>query len=143
MDAITYIVTKWDVRLGGRNPVEIPDTDRVTLARLFYELGHQRGVEVGVERGHYSEVLAQQNPGVRLTCVDAWTAYHGYRDHVSQSKLDRFYAEATERLKPYGGVTLLRSFSVPAAETFADGSLDFVYIDAAHDIASVVADLKA
>ena len=144
MDALTYISTKWDLDLRKPQcPIEIPNTNRETLARLFHLLGHQVGVEVGVERGAYSEVLCQQIPGVRLSCVDAWQPYAGYRDHVVAEKLDRFYRETQERLKPYPGVTLVRKFSVDAAKDFADGSLDFVYLDANHNFESVTADLAA
>lgn len=144
MDTSLYVQT-WAGERGAefsrRNPVEIPNTTRETLAHLFSVLGFQVGVELGVERGHYSEVLCRENPGVRLYCVDAWKAYRGYRDHVSQEKLDRFYTEAQARLSAYPRCTLVRKFSVDAARDFTDGSLDFVYIDAAHDLQSVVTDI--
>lgn len=147
MDALTYVTTKWELERDvaaatPKRPVEIPNTNRETLARLFYLLGFQSGAEVGVERGHYSEVLCQQNPGVRLLCVDAWQAYRGYRDHVRQAKLDRFYAETAARLAPYKA-TLVRQFSTEAAKDVPDGSLDFVYIDGNHNIENVIADLAA
>ncbi len=144
MDAPTYIGTKFGIDLNERRmPIEIPHTNRETLARLFHCLGYQVGAEIGVERAAYSDVLCRENPGVRLFCVDAWKAYSGYRDHVSQSKLDHFFVEAGERLRAYPRATLVRKFSVEAANDFKDGELDFVYIDAAHDLGSVVADLKA
>lgn len=148
MDTLTYLSTKYDVRLKEsngtpvRSPIAIPNAGRDQMARLFYLLEFRRGVEVGVERGAFSEVLLRENPLLRLSCVDAWQAYKGYRDHVSQSKLDRFYVETGERLAPFGGrATLIRQFSVEAAEGFADGSLDFVYLDAAHDLRSVITDI--
>jgi hypothetical protein len=151
MDALTYITTKFDlhdqveavVAGKGKLPIEIPNANRETLARLFYLLGYTSGAEIGVERAHYSEVLCQQNPGVRLLCVDAWKAYRGYRDHVRQDKLDRFYEEAGERLKPYPGAQRVRAFSVEAAKSVPDASLDFVYIDGNHNFENCTADLAA
>lgn len=151
MDALTYISTKYElddqiarVREGkAKCPIEIPDTNRETLARLFYLLEFTKGAEIGVERAMYSEVLCRENPGVHLSCVDAWTAYRGYRDHVSQSKLDRFYDESRERLAPYKNVTFYRKFSLDAVNYFKDGSLDFVYIDGNHNFENVTADLAA
>src|SRR3990167_441584 len=144
MDALTYIATKWSLTLSQRSPIEIPNTNRETLARLFYLLGHTTGVEVGTERGEYADCLLRGNPLLALRCVDLWKSYAGYRDHVNQRNLDRFYAEAQARLAPYGsrGV-LIRQWAVEAAQGFKDGSLDFVYLDAAHDLPSVIADLKA
>lgn len=144
-DALTYLKAKFDLDLKQRRlPIDIPNTNRETLARLFYLLGFTRGAEIGVERGVYAKVLLEQNPLLHLVCVDAWKAYRGYRDHVDQLKLNRFYVETHDRLSPHQGrLTVVRAFSVEAAATIADGSLDFVYLDAAHDIGSVIADLKA
>lgn len=142
MDVLEYVITKFNLdRHERRLPLEIPNTNRETLATLFHVFGFQVGVEVGTERGMYAEVLCRENPGVRLCCVDAWQAYRGYRDHVSQVKLDRFFEEASARLAPYPRTTLLRMFSQDATRHFKDGSLDFVYIDAAHDLRSAVDDI--
>jgi SAM-dependent methyltransferase len=131
-DVHAHLVQRFRLDLTKRSPVEIPNTDRSTLAGLFNALGYRRGVEIGVERGRYSEVLCRENPGVELFCVDAWKAYRGYRDHVDDKKLQRFYEEAQERLAPYN-VTFVRKFSLDAVKDFADASLDFVYIDGNHD----------
>lgn len=115
---------------------------REALAHAFAAVLFTKGAEIGVERGHFSKVLCQSNPSLRLLCVDAWRPYGGYREHVSEEKLQDFYEETRERLKDQRAV-LHRSFSVPAAAHVDDGSLDFVYIDAAHDLPSVIADLAA
>lgn len=142
MDALTYIATKYDLDLRSRHlPIEIPNTGRADLARLFFLLGYTVGAEVGVERGAYATVLNQAIPGLRYYGVDAWTAYKGYRDHVSQPKLDGFYQQTQVALAAYPRATVIRAFSVDAARQFELGSLDFVYLDAAHDLASVMADL--
>jgi predicted O-methyltransferase YrrM len=145
VDALTYICTKFDLdRHTRRLPIEIPNTNRETLARLTFLLGYTRGVEVGTERGAYSEVLLRENPLLQLTCVDAWKAYRGYRDHVDQRKLDRFFDETRTRLVPFGErATCLRKFSVEAAREFENGSLDFVYLDANHNLQNVIADIAA
>jgi len=145
MDALTYLCEKYSIDLTRRrrSPIEIPNVNRDTLARLFYLLEYATGVEVGVERGLYSEVLSRENPGVRLFCVDAWRAYRGYRDHVDQAKLDRFYVEAGERLAPFPHTTLVRKFSLDAVKDFADESLDFVYLDGNHNFENVTAELAA
>lgn len=141
-DALIYVATKYGLTLSERSPIEIPNTDRAQLARLFYLLGFTKGVEVGVEQGLYSETLCRENPLLQLSCVDAWQAYRGYRDHVDQAKLDRFFAAARERLAPYRA-TVIRKFSLDAVSDFKDGELDFVYLDGNHRFECVVADIAA
>lgn len=123
-------------------PIEIPNVGRDDLAKLFGWLGFERGVEIGVEQGKFAEVLCQANPTGHLTCVDAWQTYGGYREHVTQSKLDGFFALTKERLQAYD-VSYLRMFSVEAAKMVPDNSLDFVFIDGNHTLEHVIADLSA
>ncbi len=120
--------------------VEIPNTDREFLASIFKDLGFTKGVEIGVERGLYSEVLCRNNPGVHLFSVDAWTAYKEYRDHVTQTKLDGIYEEAKARLKPYNA-ELIKGFSMDVVKSFPDNYFDFVYIDGNHEYQHVVDDI--
>lgn len=141
MDTLAYLADKYRLDYSGRSPIQFHCL-REELAILFAELGYTRGAEVGVEQGLYSEVLCQANPNLHLYCVDAWLAYKGYRDHVSQEKLDRFYADAHARLQPYG-CELIRAYSHEAAERFPNGSLDFVYIDGNHEFFQVTRDIAA
>lgn len=123
-------------------PTELPDTDRVDLAHMFAALGYTVGVEVGVEQGVYSQTLLDANPALHLYGVDPWLAYHGYREHVSQAKLDGFY-EAVMALLPADRFTAMRMTSINAAAITADASVDFAYIDANHTFTHVAADLAA
>lgn len=136
-----HLAGRFGLDLSVRSPIEIRNTNRVTLAQLFAELDFTRGVEVGVESGEYSEVLCKANPGLKLYCVDMWQPYPGYRDHVSATKLQGFYETTQTRLAPYYA-TLIRKFSMAAVQDFEDGSLDFVYLDAAHDLRNVIDDLS-
>lgn len=138
--ALDWLKENWKVEEG--TPYEIPNKNREDLADLFGKLGFKTGAEIGVEQGVYSEVLCRYNPSMKLYCVDAWTAYSGYREHVSQEKLDGFYEITKERLKDYN-VELVKGWSVEAADKFDNESLDFVYLDANHDFTNVVRDLDA
>lgn len=140
MNTLSYIVQKYDLNLNvKRMPIDIPIT-RADLARLFTELDFKAGAEIGVEQGKYTEVLCRANPQARIFGVDAWRAYKGYREHVSQDKLDGFYRAAMARLEPYN-CKLMQRFSMDAVRDFKNGELDFVYIDANHDFQQVVNDL--
>ncbi len=127
-----------------RSPIELVDADRDDLALWLQELGYTKGAEIGVETGKYSKVLLDNNPNVHLHLVDAWKAYKGYRDHVTQSKVDGLLATAQDRLKDdTHRITFHRAYSLEAAKQFKDGSLDFVYIDANHALPYVMDDICA
>jgi len=137
-DLVIYI----EACINAPGRVEIPDGNRVDLARLFGELGFRTGAEVGVEKGKYSEVLCQKNPGVKLYAIDAWQTFPAYRDHVTNEELEYFRAETVTRLAPYGCI-VIKGLSTEVATRFDDESLDFVYIDGGHDFANVASDLSA
>lgn len=125
----------------GPSPRDIPNVDRWhSLTQLFYDLNFKVGAEIGTERGLFAKRLCVSNPNLKLYCIDPWQAYRGYREYVSQRRLDDFYETAKERLAPYD-CHLIRKFSVEASKDFKDGSLDFVYIDANHALLHVIEDL--
>ena len=140
MNALDYIANKYRLDLTARSPIEISNIGRDDLARLFAELGYTRGAEIGVEQGLYSEILCKANPKLHLYCIDAWTAYSGYREYVTQAKIDQFYAISRERLSAYN-CELIGKFSIDAVNDFKDGSLDFVFIDGNHTFMHVVQDI--
>lgn len=143
MNTLQYIADKYKINIHQkRQPVEIPNTTRDDLATLFAELGFTKGAEIGVEEGLYSEVLCKANQNLELLSIDAWAAYHGYRDHTTQSKIDDIYERAKQRLAPYND-KLIKGYSLEVAETIPDESLDFVYIDANHEFVHVVNDIAA
>ena len=51
------------------NPIEIPNSNRETLAWLFNQLGFTVGAEIGTERGLYAQVLLDKNPNLQLFCA--------------------------------------------------------------------------
>jgi len=142
LDIVTEIFSLHHDIARKKDIIEIPNTDREILARLFKELGFTIGAEIGVERALYAETLLKENPNLNLFAIDAWTAYKGYRDHVTQGACDGLFAEAQERLKPFGErVDIIKGFSEEVFDEFEDNSLDFVYIDANHEYQHVVNDI--
>jgi hypothetical protein len=135
IDPIVYLCTI------QADPVLIPGSTRITLARLFGQLGYRTGAEIGVGSGPYSEVICLHNPGVKLFAVDAWKPYPEYRDFTNADNLQGDRAMALIRLAPYS-VTIIRQFSAEAARQFDDSSLDFVYIDANHDSPYIDEDIR-
>jgi len=109
---------------------------RDDLANLFSRWGLNEGVEVGTYKAEYACTLLKANPNLHLTCVDPWKAYGG----VTQDREDLFYALALRRMDGLN-VTVIRKPSLEAVDSFADDSLDFVYIDGDHSFDAAVQDI--
>lgn len=106
-----------------------------------------RGVEVGVYLGEFTEHLLDGWEGRELVAVDPWRSFGSdeYRDvlNAEQAAWDERYDLTVARLKRFGDrVSIWRSTGDEAAARIADGSLDWVYLDAMHDRESVEHDLR-
>lgn len=119
-------------------PFEIPDCDRRDLPRFFKKLGYKVGAEIGVFRGEFTKRFCQA--GLKMYAIDPWIWYDDYAENSYQAKLDKSYAFAVERLKPYD-CTIIRKFSMEAVKDFENDSLDFVYIDGNHGFKHVTEDI--
>lgn len=126
------------IKLKGR-PADIPEAVRNDLPEFFKEMGFKRGVEIGVYKGEFSEILAQF--GGELSSVDPWRLYKDYGNSRGQKRLDEQYRQASERLSKYPNIKVIRKTSMEALDDFEDGSLDFVYIDGNHQFAYVAEDI--
>lgn len=149
MNTLNYILDKYKIDVGNQYIVEIPNMDRTDLAKLYSELNFNFGVEIGVDRGEYSEIMCKTNPDLHLFGVDPYMlkAYEPVINpqcagiHVNQEGFEGNYEQATARLKSYPNYRLVRSYSMDALKLFEDNSLDFVYIDANHDFLNFIQDL--
>jgi len=135
---LEYIAAKFGVNINERPPILIPNINRPIMAATLAELGFRIGAEIGVARGEHAEILCKANPDLKLYCVDIWETYPGYDEY--DDRIDRYYQYAQRILYPYE-CEFIKKFSMDAVKDFLDGSLDFVYIDGAHDFQSVANDL--
>jgi predicted O-methyltransferase YrrM len=100
---------------------------RLSLALTMRDLGVKKMVEVGTRYGASAILWKENIPGLDLTCIDPYRAYH----RVSQESQDKIYVAAMLHAEQYG-FTILRKASLDAVEDFEDGSLDAVNIDDDH-----------
>jgi hypothetical protein len=106
--------------------------------------------EIGVAKGEFSRfILAHAKPR-KLHLIDLW-AHQTREDYAAdgnnaddveqdrrhQAVLEQFGAEIRD-----GVVAIHRAYSHEAAAEFADGQLDWVYIDALHSYDGVLSDLR-
>lgn len=123
------------------SPIILKET-RLDLCHRFTDQGFQRGAEIGVWEGAFSEQLCRTIPNLQLVCVDPWHAYDAYGSEKknNQARLDAAYQIASDRLLPFD-CELLRMTSEAASALIPDGSLDFVYLDGNHAKPFIEADL--
>jgi len=144
MNTYDYIINKYKIDVGSQYIVDVPNMGRDNLAELFAELGFTKGVELGVDRGEYSEVLCKANTQAQIFSVDPWlpSAYEA-NTYVNEKQeyFDKNYNETKQRLSKYNNCIIVRKTSEEALKDFPDNSLDFVYIDANHDFPNFVFDL--
>ena len=89
--------------------------------------------EIGCAFGESTAIFAECDPGMHIYCVDTWA-------------LPVYFSCKDEFVRKHGtnpNITIIQKPSVVAASTFADSSLDLVYIDADHMYDPVVADIRA
>jgi SAM-dependent methyltransferase len=143
----------WRWRFSGRRP------GREEVREFIVRQMPKRAVvaEIGVDLGDFSETILALSRPRELHLIDPWTIESGeYRqrlttapesaanspralDSVARYDLvrDRFASDISG-----GTVILHRADSVAAAEEFADGHFDWVYIDGNHSYEFVRRDLE-
>jgi len=128
----------WKVDTSQPAPIHLPEISRVDLAIMFNTLGYATGAEIGVYRGDYSYSLCKHNPQAQVYCIDAWLPYNNHGSYREQQE-NMKYTE--QRLGCFTNANVIQSTSIDALDRFADGALDFVYIDANHTFPHIATDL--
>lgn len=98
----------------------------------------RHGAEIGVRRGVTTAAILTHVPRSTMIAIDPWAPTPEYQT-VNH---DRNYAKVClieQRFRPR--LKIIRALSADAVSDVSDKSLDFVYIDAAHDYDSVLADV--
>jgi predicted O-methyltransferase YrrM len=110
---------------------------RAHLTALFDRMGYRIGAEVGVCEGIFSAHILAHSKVRLLYSIDPWLDTQG-------KFVTSVHEACRRRLDPFGTRSqIIVGTSPKAAHRFADGSLDFVYLDGDHSYAGVTADLEA
>ena len=144
MATLDYILRKFNVTFDENTkvPIEIPNFGRDNLASLFAELDFKKGAEIGVCDGDFSEILAKNNPQMKLFSIDPWRPLPEYHDYRSKEIFEQMFKNATLKLEKYPNCEMVQKLSKEAVNDFEDESLDFVYIDANHLLEFVINDIS-
>lgn len=107
-----------------------------------------RFVEVGSWKGRSASFMgveiANSGKSITLDCVDTWlgSSEHAYINCMLEKDKDWLYNLFIENIKPVKHIVKpVRLDSISASKLYADKSLDFVFIDAAHEYEHVYADI--
>lgn len=127
------LLDTWYAKSQQISPVRIRSLDRKRLVRLFGEHGLNRGAEIGVDRGRFSEYMLKYNPEMSLVLVDPWRW---------KLRGESRYQSTVRRMEPFAErATIIRADSFDAVHDVPDESLDFVYIDGDHTFDYVMTDI--
>lgn len=104
-------------------------------------------VEVGSWKGASAVYMAVEivnsNKNIKFDCIDTWKGSEEHNLNTAEQQ-EELYLTFLKNIEPVKNIiTAYRTSSLEAAKIYKDNSLDFVFIDAAHDYQNVLADLKA
>lgn len=112
--------------------------------------GYRVGAEIGVSTGRFTTFLCSRIPDLRMIAVDLWEPQPGNemdpggQSYESWPHDDHYKTLVAHLDKEFPArVTVIRECSWDAARHVADGTLDFVFIDADHRYESVRKDIEA
>lgn len=111
-------------------PPGVKSPHRQELSRLIAKQGYRVGVELGVDKGILFGTLLRENPHLTLTGVDLFPDMK--RSRKAFAYAERFSDRAS----------LITESTHTAHRHFADGSLDFVFIDADHSYEGAREDIR-
>jgi len=123
---------------------------RDTFPKFLKSIGCRTGAEIGVFRGAYTRMFAEELTGT-FYAIDPWVCWANdlcsggaYRmksveGSIEKTEQDHLVSEA--RLEKYNHVKILRMTSLQASIGIPDESLDMVYVDGNHKYHFVAIDL--
>ena len=127
--------------------------NKFEFSQFIEECGCKIGLELGVWKGEYSEILLENTKLSMLYLCDSWReredlhrmnkAYGDNQKHLENLKLT---ADRVDRFRNPNGTPrfhLLKMDSLEASKQIYDEELDFIYIDGNHEYSAVLADCLA
>lgn len=137
MELDQIIQEQFGVHNGDNLPHKTRNCGRNQLAKFMGEMGFKVGVEIGVMKGEFSQVLCHSIPRLKLKMIDPWVRFS--RRYPTE-RMEGFMRRAQQKTMGFD-VELIRKGSLEAVKDVSNGSLDFIYIDQLHEFDPVMMDL--
>lgn len=123
------------------------DFDDIYLDQIINCTRPAHFVEVGAWKGkstaYMAVEIARSGKNIQFDVVDTWLGSGLEHEHDPDIINGTLFETFSKNLAPAQGYfNPLQMTSVAAAELYSDASLDFVFIDGAHDYDSVRADIE-
>jgi len=118
---------------------------REDLPKILNQINAKIGVELGVLQGDFSKAILEEWKGDKLYLIDYWRQDPGMVDANNGDHNQQLNNMAQTFMNTYfffGRCCIIKETSVEAAKLFQDESLNFIFIDAAHDFFHVTQDLE-
>jgi len=111
-----------------------------TIINVLRKKPHAVGAEIGVFRGFFAMFLLRSLPNIQTYyCVDPWELYPDHLKTLQRNSAERssnhenVFRQFQHRTKQWKNkIVVVRKLSQDALVDVADGSLDWVFIDANH-----------
>jgi len=120
--------------------------------RLYTEMVNKNNdgayfVEVGSWKGRSSVYMAVEiinsNKNIKFDCVDVWE-YIDTQNDIPKENFNGLYDEFIRNISPVSHIiTPIKNTSLNASKMYKNNSIDFIFIDAAHDYENVLQDIKS
>lgn len=121
----------------------------LTRTQLLSVLPRQAAIaEIGVAEGEFSQEIFRICEPRALYLIDPWERqeredYLNDTNNVEADEQECRFRSVSGMFADHRQVSVMRAYSSEAATTFADGSLDWVYVDAVHSFDGALSDLRA
>lgn len=139
-DTLKYFYEKWNIKDENFNSPAKVWYSRYKILEAFRDLNFTSGVEVGTEHGVYAKRICNNNPQLKLYCVDPYVVFPYYNGQKEQEEVNTFYEAAKNRLSNFN-CEILKMTSMEAVKQFEPNSLDFAFIDGNHTFEFVMNDI--
>src|SRR3989344_8504151 len=83
-NTLDIIISKFGLNVSRKSPIEIRNINRTVMAKVLGELKFKVGAEVGVAQGNHAKLLYEENPELKLYCIDVWDRYPGYKEYTNR-----------------------------------------------------------
>jgi len=115
------------------------------ILKIIYKYGFNSFLEIGVHYGLNLVSLAKKNPQVRFIGIDPFSYESSIVKGVAPSQSnfqDTVYSNLMRRSSKLNNIEIIKDYSFNVVSEFEDESLDFVFIDGAHEFKSVTKDIS-